>query len=320
MDRWIELIVVVFPVFVAMAIGGGARRLNWLTHEADDSLLKLVIRILMPCFIFDVLVGNPRMLNLADMWLPPVVGYGTLCLGYAVGLLFTRLLGRRIGLREPAERRTFAFCAGTYNWGYIPIPLVMSKFADDGTLGVLLVHNIGVETALWTMGMFTLCGTLGKSWWRSFINPPVLAIALSLGLNLTGLHAHIPTMVDKVAGMLGACAVPMGLLMIGATVADHFDRRSLTTGIAPLVAGALLRLALIPALFFLIAAFMPLPVELRRVVVIQAAMPAAVFPIVMAKVYGGDTATALRVVLGSSLVALITIPLCLMLALHWHLL
>ena len=41
----------------------------------------------------------------------------------------------------------------------------------------------------------------------------------------------------------------------------------------------------------------------------QAAMSAAVFPIVMAKHYGGDPATALRVVLGTSLVGLVTIPL-----------
>ena len=48
---------------------------------------------------------------------------------------------------------------------------------------------------------------------------------------------------------------------------------------------------------------------MKRVITIHAAMSAAVFPIVMAKHYGGDPATALRIVLGTSLAGLITIPL-----------
>jgi malate permease and related proteins len=45
------------------------------------------------------------------------------------------------------------------------------------------------------------------------------------------------------------------------------------------------------------------------VLVLEAAMASAVFPIAMAKHYGGDPATALRVVLSTSLVGFMTIPL-----------
>ena len=45
-------------------------------------------------------------------------------------------------------------------------------------------------------------------------------------------------------------------------------------------------------LFLVLARYLPCPVELKRVILLQAAMPAAVFPIVIGKVYGGDTATA----------------------------
>jgi malate permease and related proteins len=49
--------------------------------------------------------------------------------------------------------------------------------------------------------------------------------------------------------------------------------------------------------------------ELRRVLYIQAAMPSAVFPIILARHYGGDPATAVRVVVATSVLGLITIPL-----------
>jgi predicted Na+-dependent transporter len=44
---------------------------------------------------------------------------------------------------------------------------------------------------------------------------------------------------------------------------------------------------------------------------------AAVFPIVIAKHYGGDTATALRVVISTSVVGLITIPLWIRFGMNW---
>jgi malate permease and related proteins len=47
------------------------------------------------------------------------------------------------------------------------------------------------------------------------------------------------------------------------------------------------------------------------VLVLQSAMPAAVFPIIMARHYGGDPATALRVVIGTTAASFVTIPLVL---------
>jgi len=45
------------------------------------------------------------------------------------------------------------------------------------------------------------------------------------------------------------------------------------------------------------------------VVVIQAAMPSAIFPIVLARHYAGSPATAMVVALSTSAVSLVTIPL-----------
>ena len=68
-------------------------------------------------------------------------------------------------------------------------------------------------------------------------------------------------------------------------------------------------MGILPLGFLALARYLPLTAELKQVIVLQAAMPSAVFPIVMAKHYGGDSPTALRVVLGTSAVGLLTIPL-----------
>jgi hypothetical protein len=58
-----------------------------------------------------------------------------------------------------------------------------------------------------------------------------------------------------------------------------------------------------------LAYWAPLPLDLRRVIVVQAAMPSAVIPVILARHYGVDAPAALRVVLATSAVGLLTIPL-----------
>jgi malate permease and related proteins len=63
--------------------------------------------------------------------------------------------------------------------------------------------------------------------------------------------------------------------------------------------------------------FARLDVALKSVLIIQAAMPATIFPIVVTRAHHGDMPTALRVILGTSVIGLITIPLWIGYGLHW---
>jgi hypothetical protein len=69
-----------------------------------------------------------------------------------------------------------------------------------------------------------------------------------------------------------------------------------------------LRLGVLPVLILAAALWLPLDPALRTVLVVQSVMPSAVFPVVLAKMHGGDMPTALRIVLGTSLASLVTIP------------
>ena len=76
-------------------------------------------------------------------------------------------------------------------------------------------------------------------------------------------------------------------------------------------------LSFVPVLFLAAAKFLPASTELKRVIAIESAMPAAVFPIVMARHYAGDPPTAMRVVIGTTVVGLVTIPLWIRFGMHW---
>jgi predicted permease len=247
---------------------------------------------------------NDALKQVGNVVLAPIVGFVSI----AVGMLVALLLARTAALKDRKAVATFVLCAGIYNYGYVPVPLVKVLFPAD-TLGVLFAHNLGVEIAFWTLGLMVLGAVGSGNFWRNMLNAPVLAIFVSLALNFAGAEKIIPEFVLVTAKLLGQCAVPMGLILIGATMADHLHEFRTGWGWRVIVSSCAVRLGIVPMLFLLVARYLPCSVELKRVIVVQAAMPAATFPILLARHYGGEPSTALRVVIGTSVASLITTPL-----------
>lgn len=293
----------VVPVFGVIAVGFLSRKAGWLTGEADRSLLRVVVNVLYPCLIFDSILGNPALDRVENVFIPPVVGFLTILLG----ILVAWGVGASLPASSPTQARTFAFATGLYNYSYIPVPIVASIF-DRSTMGVLFVHNLGVEIAFWTVGIVILSGARASTAWTGMLNAPVAAIIASVILNACAAKVWLPGVVLGATHMIGQSAVPVGLLLTGATLADVMVPGILRRGLPAAAASCGVRLALLPILFLLLARYLPCSQELKRVIVIQAAMPAAMLPIVIAKHYGGDADTAVQIVFCTTLVGLVTIP------------
>lgn len=302
----------VAPVFIIIAAGFAIRRLGLLTAEADRSLLRVTINLLYPCLIFDSIVGNTVLNNVGTVLFAPSVGFATIVLGLALCKAASRALPL-----DGRQARTFAFATGMYNYGYIPIPLVQQIFGREET-GVLFAYNLGVEIALWTAGIYVLTQASARAGvWKGLLNAPVLAIVLSLALNFCHVRQWLPGFLPAPIAMIGQSSVPVALLLTGATLADLLLRNHPRAPGAAAVGGCVLRLVALPALFLLIARFLPCSVELKRIIVVQAAMPAAMLSLILSKHYGGDPDTAMQVVLSTTIVGLLTIPLWIELGLRF---
>jgi hypothetical protein len=306
------LVALVMPVFAVIAAGAGARRIGWLRAEADESLLKLVVNLLYPCLIFDNVLGNDALRVTGNLLAGPVLGFVTM----GGGILVAYAVARRAGFAIGAGLRTFAFGVGIFNYGYMAIPLVEELFGRE-TLGVLFVFNVGCEAAIWTVGILILSGVSLREGWKRVLNPPVYALALAIVLNLSGGAEWLPSIVREAVRMAAGCAVPLGLLVIGATLVEYLaePRLLMDRKVTPL--SCALRLGLIPLGMLGLAVVLPIPAELKGVLVVQAAMPAGILPIVIARHYGGRPVTAVQVVLGTTIVGLFTVPLWLRVGLGW---
>ena len=310
MNEFLTVLTAVLPVFSLMGIGLWLRRRNWLSADADASLMRVTVNLLLPALIFGSVLGNAALRRPENLLLPPLAGFGMVAVGIGVARLFARLAG----LRTKPEQRTFAFLTGLQNYAYLVIPLCLSLF-DADTTGVLFVHNVGTEIAMWTLGVAVLTGG-GGGGWKNFLNAPLVALLLALALNFLGTFFTPPAPVALAGKIiltavhwLGQSAIPLALLLIGAIVADHLDEARGGKAVRVVVVASLVRIAIMPVLFLLLAKFLPCSVELKRVLILQGAMPSAVLPIVITKHYGGDARVALQVALGTSLIGLVTIPL-----------
>lgn len=297
----------IVPIFMVMALGAGVRILGWLSEETDRSLIRLIINVLVPCLILDSLIDNDALRRWDNLLLPPLIGFGFVLAGCAVSLWVALKLGA-----TRVQAHTFAFVVGIFNYGYLPLPLTLDLF-DRETLGVLFVQNVGVEIALWTVGIAFLKGSGGGLTWRDFLTPPVAAVAVGVGLNWLDATQLTPTVVLRVLEMLGQCAIPLSLLVIGATMADFRRQLGAMESVRLVVAGCLISLFAAALAGLLLAASLPVSLELKRVILLHGVMPPAVFPLLLVRREGGDVHLALQVILVGSAVSLFTVPLWL----HW---
>ncbi len=299
----------VAPTFVVLACGFALRRFHGLRPEADASLLTVAVNFLYPCFIADTVLNSTALRDLSTVAAAPALGFALLVLCFAVSMLCAKLLR----LKSPQPGRTFAFTAAIPNWGYLPIPIVQQFFGKD-TTGILFIHNIGLELGLWSLGIWLLSG---NSSWRRVLTVPFFAILGALALNFAHAASWLPRVALDSLHYLGQAAIPLSLLLTGATLADSVvslrdDRRAGIT-----IAGCLVRAALLPPLFLAAAKWLPLSLDLKRVLAVQAAMPCAMVPVLLSRHFRGDIGTAVQIVLASTVFGLLTIPFWLRIGFAW---
>lgn len=311
MNESVTVLTAVLPVFGIMGAGFLLRRRGWLTTEADQSLMRLTINLLLPSLIFDSVLNNAALRRPENLLLPPLLGFVMVGVGMGVAGCFTGLAG----MKAKPERRTFMFVAGLQNYSYLTIPLCLSLFGS-GTMGVLFVHNVGTDMAMWTLGIAALTGHGIGGGWKRIVNAPLIALVLALLLNFLGVWIHPPVVIIimgriilKGIHWLGQSAIPMALILIGAIVADHFEEAHGENPGRTVLAASLVRLVVMPILFLLLVIFFPCSMDLKRVLVLQGAMPSATLPIVLSRHYGGDPRIAVQIVVGTSLLGIVTIPL-----------
>jgi predicted permease len=290
----------VLPVYLLIIAGAVLRRTGVIRQEHDAGVMRVVFSVMLPCFILDKILGAAVLRSGSVVVWSVFLGFGLIMAGILIGLV----VGRLIGLEKGTGMRTFALSAGCQNFGFTAAPVVEILWGT-GALALLFVHNIGVELAMWSVGVMMMSGERGISW-RRLVNGPIVAVVIGLTLVALGIDDEVTGAGRKAMSMIGVGAFPVAILITGCSMIDLVGAEKPSWKV--IAGGALVRLALAPLVILSAAKFLPLSTELRQVLVVQAAMPAGMTAIMLARLYAGRPAVAVQIVIATTVLSLLTLP------------
>ena len=311
--NFFDILVTTIPVFAIVAVGCVTRAIGLVTDDSEKSIMRLVVNVLYPCFILSKVFDNQSLQQWSVVGLSLIIGFVLMITGLAISYG----AGRAFKLQQKDDLNTFCLSTAIQNYGFMPIPLIVALFENsDATLGVMFIHNLGLELAMWSVGIVVLSGTFAGATKR-LINGPTIAIIFGLAVNYSGASQLIPGFATETIIQLGNCAIPIALLLVGATLVGVLQREKWVTDWKVVTGAVTVRFVIMPILFLTVASLVSFAPELSKVLIIQSAMPAGIFPIVLAKHFGGKPQVAVQVSIATSVVCLLMTPLLLTYALKW---
>jgi predicted permease len=286
------------PDFLLIVCGYLICRFTALDRPVWDSAERLVYYLLFPVLLFASIVRNPiapgSMLELGGSGLA-VVATGVL-LAYALA----KWPGVDARLHASGAQTAFRFNS------YIALALAERIAGTPGVAWTALLVSLCVPLCN-VAAVYPLARHGGHGYLRELVrNPLILSTAAGLLFNLAGLR--LPDLATTTMTRIGAAALPLGLMAVGAGL----QLGALREG--PWLAAALLaiRHLILPALAIVLVLAVGLPPAQQAIVVAFAALPTASSAYVLAVRLGGHGGFTAGLVTLSTLFGMVGLPLALM--------
>ena len=288
-----QIFTVIAPVFFCAAIG-----LVWAKRGVAYETIfitRLVTNVGFPCLVFAALVETEVDWTVFGLMASAAV-VSTLAFAL-IGGVALRLAGLELRVFLPAM--TFA------NTGNMGLSLCLLAFGEDGL--ALAIPYFTVTAVLgFTLGpaIASRSANLGAPFKMPLIWATLAALAaLAAGLTM-------PPWLTKSLNLIGGFAIPLMLITLGVSLAQLQ-----MTGMARSLALAVLRLSMGFAVGVAFAYLFGLEGPARGVLIIECAMPVAVFNFLYASIYNTRPAEVAGVIVVSTAISFLTLP-----ALLWYVL
>ena len=289
----LRLIEVILPVLICAGIGYGWARSG---RPFDTRMVtRLVTNIGTPCLIVATLTG----LRLESDAFFTMAGAALLSISvfFVIAYAITRLAGD--------DFRTYGPPLGFANAGNLGLPLCLFAFGDAGLALAIAYFAVGA-VGQFTVGQFIVAGRLSLA--TVAASPVIWATGMALALNF--LDWPMPTALANAFKLLGGFAIPIMLIAMGVSLASLR-----VSGLGKSLFYAFMRILIGVAIGLGMGALLGLPDLARGVLLIQCAMPAAVFNYLWASYYERNPEAVAGVVFVSTLLAFAVLPLIVAVAL-----
>ncbi len=294
-----ELLNIVLPIFLVIALGYGLRAGRLITTEVDGALSRLVFNVSAPALLLRSTARTP----LGEAADPRTLG---VLVAITVSFALAVYLAAR---REPPARRgVLAQGSHRSNMVFVGLPVVANAYGEAGLaagaviIGVMVVLYNVTAVLLLTLPHQTRSARSFVVWTdaarRSLRNPLILGCAGGMLCSAVGLV--LPTTIDRTLDLVGRVALPVALLSVGAGL----DLRQLRAEMGATALASVLKLVVYPAAVWLGLRATGLSGLALAVPVLLMASPTAVVSYVMAREMQGDERLASAIIIGTTVFSL----------------
>ncbi len=288
-----QLVPIIAPVLICALLGYGWAR-SGLPFEREF-LTRIIMNIGAPCLVLN---------GIANLQFDPA-DFATI-LASAVTMLGTCTVVGAVVLRITGQPlRSFLPPVIFGNTGNLGLPLCLFAFGDEGlglAVAVYLVYSV-------TQFVFGPLFQGREPAWRTLMTTPMIYAAL-VGIVLLASDTPLPITLANTVKLLAGLAIPLMLLALGHSLASFRITRP-----GKAVALAILRLTLGFLVGVGVAELFGLEGTMRGVIIIESAMPLAVFNFLLAARYDRHPEDVAGAILISTLISFATMPVLILFAL-----
>lgn len=286
-------------LFMLMLIGYAIGKLKIITNFRE--LSRLVVDLTLPALII---------VSMQKEFSPDTASRAFSMLGisaavYACALLLSYFLPLLYKKVTAQERGVHRFAMSFSNVGFMGFPIA-AAFLGSESLFDVSIYNIPFQVLAFSIGVWfiaphkTSTGLLSK---KLLLNPAIMSALI--GFILFMFQIKVPSPLFTLFTMLGETTTPLAMLIIGGILSQSNIKQALRNPYIWLT--TLYRLVVFPLMLYGIFVF--LGIKSYAVPVLIAAMPVAANTSMLAEVYGGDSAVASGLVMLSTLLSAVTIPI-----------
>jgi len=277
------------PVFLLAAVGFAWVRLGF--EYRVEFVTRLAMTLSVPCLIFVALMKTEvEPSALASLSLASFAAY------FAVGALSFALV-----LILKLDRQTYLAPLIFGNTGNLGLPLALFAFGQTGLEYAVVVFAV-MAILSFTIGVWLVAGA-GS--FHRVLKEPMVAGTL-LGALFLWQGWQTPIFLTNTLELIGQIAIPVMLITLGVAVARLEIKR---VGLAILL--ATLKVVICVGAAYAAAVWFALEPIAAAVLIVQIATPVAVTSYMLAEKYGADAQPVAGLVVVSTLLSVITLPLIL---------
>lgn len=295
----IQLLMMMFIIIIGMV----AKRFRIVDEHGDRVISSLIVNITTPALIISTMTIelNPQIAK--NIFI--IIALTLFVLGFS--WFFSKLTTKGEHLTDD-EARVYRFATIFGNTSFLGFPMCFALFGRVGLL-YASIYSAVQDIFFWTAGVSIMSEEENGRSLSNMLNPNLIAIAIGIVILFTNIK--LPVFLDNAISSIGGATMPLALMMVGSGFSS-FDLSF--GGIKNMLKVIFFKLVVMPIIIGIILFKLPIDDLVKYVVLLEFAMPTAASSVVMARNFDRDFTLASKLVMATTLISMLTIPLLILLA------